>query len=281
MTSFSPDFEGTEFADPAGYAHLLAPESTMCWWCESRPATTGEHKFKRTSLARLMGDGQVLVWGDGEQRREIRGKGGLKRDRYGVVKFPKSMCAPCNNDTSQPFDIAYDTYAQYVETHLLRILPGLNLGSLYGSEWRQKSLDLARYHAKHFGCRMARDRFPVPQSLRDFMNGAEDMTDGHMAIISTDSVNKAYGRGMSISPAVPWISRDMTRFTSCVMAAYIGPIGIRYEWVADGIPDQERDQFFRHSHPVINYFRNEKDVVMKKTRKPGRFARLVQWAYRP
>lgn len=279
--SFHPEFEGTEFADPASYAHLLAPESTMCWWCESRPATTGEHKFKRTSLARLMGDDQVLVWGDGEKRREIRGKGGLKRDRYGVVKFPKSMCAPCNNDTSKPFDIAYDTYAQHVETHLLWILPGLDLGSLYGSEWRKKSLDLARYHAKHFGCRMVRDRFPVPQSLRDFMNGAEDMVDGHMAIISTDSIRKAYGSGMSISPAVPWVSRDMTRFTSCVMAAYIGSIGIRYEWVADGIPDQKRDQFFHHPNPVINYFRNEKDVVMKKTRKPGRFARLLQWAYKP
>lgn len=216
-----------------------------------------------------MADDQVLIWGDGEQQREIRGKGGLKRDRHNVIKFPKSICAPCNNDISQPFDIAYDTYAEYVETHPLRSMPGIDLGSLYGSEWRQKSLDLARYHAKHFGCRMVRDRLPIPQSLRDFMDGAEDMTDGHMAIIYTDSVSKAYGCGMSISPAVSWVARDMTRFTSYVIAAYIGPIGIRYEWVAEGIPDQERDQFFHHPFPVINYFRNEKDVVLRRTREPG------------
>ncbi|WP_345558774.1 hypothetical protein [Streptomonospora halophila] len=281
MTTFGDDFEGIEFADPADYAHLLTPESTMCWWCQTRSATTGEHKFKRTNLARLMGDGQALVWGDGEQRREIRGKSGLKRDRYDVIKFPKSMCAPCNNDASQPFDNAYDTYAQYVETHLLRIMPGIDLGEVYGTRWRKKSLDLARYHAKHFGCRMVRDRFPVPQSLRDFMDGAEDMSDAHMVIISTDSVNKSYGQGMSISPTVPSVSRDMTRFTSCVMAAYIGPIGIRYEWVADGIPDHERDQFFHHPGPVINYFRNEKDMVMGETRKPGRLARFLQWANKP
>ncbi|MFF9922788.1 hypothetical protein ACF1HG_35350 [Streptomyces globisporus] len=281
MTNLRSEFEGFEFADPASYEHLLTQESAMCWWCESQPATTGEHKFKRTSLARLMGDGEVLVWGDGERRREIRGKSGIKRDRYGVVKFPKSMCAPCNNVTSKPFDTAYDIYAQYVEAHSLRMMPGVNLGSLYGPEWRTKSLNLARYHAKHFGCRMVRDRLPVPQSLRDFMNGAEDMVDGHMAIITTDSINKVYGRGMSISPIVPWMDRDGTRFTSCVMAAYVGPIGIRYEWVADGIPDQKRSQFFHHSNPVINCFRSEEDVVMGNTRKSGLLARFLQWVNKP
>ncbi|THA36064.1 hypothetical protein E6R18_01520 [Streptomyces sp. A1277] len=279
MTSFSPDFEGSELPDSARYAHLLAPESAMCWWCESRPATTGEHKFKRASLARLMGNGEMLVWASGKQQREIRGKGGLKRDRYGLVKFPKSMCAPCNNEISKSFDISYDTYAQYVEAHLLRTMPGISMESIYGSEWRQKSLDLARYHAKHFGCRMVRDRFPVPRSLRDFMNGAEDMPDSRMVIICTDSVTKAYGSGMSISPFVPRVSADGARFTSCVMAAYIGPIGIRYEWVADGIPDQFRDQFFHYSNPVINYFRDEKDVVTGETRKPGGFARFLQWVH--
>jgi hypothetical protein len=133
VTEFNPDFAGMQFADPASYDHLLAPESATCWWCRIRTATTGEHVFKRTALARMMDEDQVLIWGNGVKRHEIRGKGALKRDRYGVLKFPKSMCAPCNNEISRPFDIAYDIYAQHVNTHDLRFTSGLDLESLYGS----------------------------------------------------------------------------------------------------------------------------------------------------
>lgn len=72
------------------FDHLRLEASGLCWWCQARTATTGEHKFKRSDLARLMGDDH-LIWGDGEgNSKEIRGKSGITRDRHGVVKFPKS-----------------------------------------------------------------------------------------------------------------------------------------------------------------------------------------------
>ncbi len=82
---------------PDALEHLKVAPSGTCWWCEGRPATTGEHKFKRTDLARLMGEDDLLLWGSGTDLREVRGKRGITRDRYGVVKFPKSLCGPCNN----------------------------------------------------------------------------------------------------------------------------------------------------------------------------------------
>ena len=34
--------------------HLLTEPGDNCWWCQVRPATTGEHKFKASDLARFV-----------------------------------------------------------------------------------------------------------------------------------------------------------------------------------------------------------------------------------
>ncbi|MFC8876000.1 hypothetical protein [Streptomyces ardesiacus] len=228
-----------------------------------------------------MGDTQVLIWGNGESERELRGKSGITRDRYGVVKFPKSMCGECNNKQSKPFDDAYDIYEAFVTSHWLRVMPGISLGEIYGAEWQDQALQLARYHAKHFGCRMVRSGVPVPESLRDFLDGADDMSDAHMVVISTDTIRRAYGRGFSVSPDLVQVDEKSTRFVSYVMAAYIGSIGVRYEWHEGGIPDEYRSQFFHCEYPIINFFRNDMDMATRKPRKAGWLARLMQWANEP
>ncbi|MFF9040988.1 hypothetical protein ACF090_36625 [Streptomyces sp. NPDC014892] len=155
------------------------------------------------------------------------------------------------------------------------------MSDIYGDEWQEETRKLARYHAKHFGCRMVRTGLPVPQSLRDFLDGADDMPDAHMAVVSTDTVHRTYGSGLSISPDFARTDERETRFVSYVMAAYVGSIGVRYEWLEEGIPDEERSQFFDYDHPVINYFKNDSEMALGNARKAGWFARILQWANRP
>ncbi|MFZ1114649.1 MAG: hypothetical protein WAN44_02350 [Propionibacteriaceae bacterium] len=254
--------------------HLMVEPSGTCWWCEERPATTGEHKFKRTDLARLMGEDDLLLWGDGADLREVRGKRGITRDRYGVVKFPKSLCETCNSKRSQPFDRAYDVYSTFVNGTWLRIMPGVDFREIFGSDWLEWTLDLARYYGKHFGCRMVRAGVPVPDSLRTFLDGGTDMLDAHMALITTDSIHKVYKSGLSISPDFVEADKSLSRLVRYVLAAYIGSIGVRFEWCEGGI--EERSQFFHFPHPVINCFEDELAVVEARTRRPGWFASLVQ-----
>lgn len=220
--------------------HLLIEPDARCWWCKSQPATTGEHKFKRTDLVRLMSH-DSLIWGDGYGNlKQIRGKSGVTRDRHGVIKFPKSMCANCNNVRSQPFDFAYDKYSEYVNGHLLRIMPGISFTEIFGDDWQRSTLDLARYYAKHFGCRMVRTGLPVPQSLRDFLDGADDMPDAHMVLVATDSQRHLDRRSLSVSGDFVWVDKEGTKFRGYVLCAYIGAIGVRYEWTEDRIPDESR-----------------------------------------
>jgi len=230
-----------------------------------------------------MGNDDLLLWGeDGGGSREIRGKSGIKRDRYGVVKFPKSLCADCNNHRSQPFDEAYDQFSDYVASNgWLRKLPGVNFQEIYGADWEAQTLNLARYYGKHFGCRLVRTSVPVPASLRAFLDGATDMPDSHMGLITTDEVHQAYGSGLSISPDCIFVDRAITEITGCTLAAYIGAVGVRYQWCLEGIPEDERSQFFHYPMPLINCFHTEADVAMGEPRPQGRLARFFQWINKP
>src|SRR4051812_2274502 len=124
---------------------------------------------------------------------------------------------------------------------------------------------------------MARTGLPIPRSLRAFLDGSSDMSDGHMALVSTDSVHNEYGAGLYISPDCVSTDMEKTHFRRYVLAAYVGAIGDRYEWNAAGIPDTDRSQFFHFPHPVLNYFKTDTNVAEGVTRRPGWFARLSQW----
>jgi hypothetical protein len=196
-----------------------------------------------------------------------------------VIKFPKSMCEPCNNKRSKPFDNAYDVYSDYVSHTWLRVMPGVDFRQIFGPDWEALTLNLARYYGKHFGCRMVRAGLLVPNSLREFLDGATDMPDAHIGLITTDTVHRLYKGGLSISPDFVEADKNISRIVRYVLVAYVGSIGVRYEWSEEGFA--ERSQFFHYPHPVINRFEDEIAVFEGHTRHPGWFASLLQWANRP
>lgn len=44
---------------------------------------------------------------------------------------------------------------------------------VYGSDWRDRARNLARYFGKQLGCMLATYQLPVPQELIEFLNGSE------------------------------------------------------------------------------------------------------------
>src|SRR4051812_13683577 len=90
----------------------VAGHPGKCWWC-GEPANSREHKLKRSDLVREFGKppyygGRVLRHHVGERVRSARGPESKS------FKFTASMCAPCNNVRSQPFDHAWDTFTQHL-----------------------------------------------------------------------------------------------------------------------------------------------------------------------
>lgn len=142
-----------------------------CWWC-GQPADTGEHKFKRSDLHRAFGRG---AWGQDNPviHVSVRGQGNLDSSNAARLKFTPVLCADCNSARSQPFDLAYERFADYFVINADRLLDegSFDWAAVFPNDWRAGQLNVARYWVKHIGCRLAHEGVPVHPDLRTFLDG--------------------------------------------------------------------------------------------------------------
>jgi len=154
----------------------VTDQSTACWWCGAL-ADSREHKFKRSDLVREHGaapytDGATLaIVGSGSSRY-------VRSNRSDPLKFSPSLCQPCNNARSQPFDRAYDRFIEWLIAHEDDVLRTrqIDLEIVFGHTWQTDSLNVLRYFVKHVGCRLAEIEqagYPlaVPADLIAFLDG--------------------------------------------------------------------------------------------------------------
>lgn len=209
----------------------------LCWWC-SAPATTREHKFKRTDLARMWGDSPYLLWGSTSEERLVKVRGPNSQ----VAKFKPNLCMPCNSTKSQTFDAAYDQYADFVwrNMDLLWGKRWIDMAEIYGSSWRDGVMNLAKYFAKHIGCRIVDDGFKVPRSIPSFLDGVTDrIPDVHMVLFKDPMIwryrqeGKKAGveaAGLHMAPAFGAVSPSRKCLTMYSGESALGLIGIKYRW---------------------------------------------------
>lgn len=209
----------------------------MCWWCGAI-ANSKEHKFKRTDLAR-MGRESELLWGSDDELVRIRSNRKSK-----IVKFQRNLCTECNNRRSQPFDYAYDKYADYVWSNLDRLWrrSKLDMRQVFGENWQVDTLDLARYVAKHIACRMASDGYPVPPQFGQFLDGAATLPSVHMVLFKDPAMwelrrrfidQGIEGDGLWMAPATGAASPSRGRLTMFSSSFTLGYIGFMYRWDED------------------------------------------------
>ncbi len=237
------------------------PVDGVCWWCRQQPADSHEHKFKRSDLARMGGKSDELLWGT--TNGVVRAVRSISKRQ--VVRFDKTMCAYCNNTRSQSFDRAYKAFSKYLyeAAGSLRRSTGIDFTQVYGRDWRASQLDLARYYCKHFGCRSVADGLSVPTSVRNFPDAATVLPDVQLGLVTSAQLrrNPTLCEGLSLSPNVERTDRNTTHFTSTCMAAYVGYIGVRYEWRNPDRWPAPPDSFFGHSKPILNHFHDDEEVL--------------------
>jgi hypothetical protein len=142
-----------------------------CWIC-GNPADSREHKFKRSDVAKAgtswARDDQPYYFDQNGSRR-LQGPGS---DR---VKFEKVICHACNTTRSQPFDRAYDRFAEWVNQKgdALMTATDIDLAEIFGIGFQIETENLIRYFAKHLGCRIASDNYSMPPGLVALMNGGD------------------------------------------------------------------------------------------------------------
>lgn len=144
-----------------------------CWWCGNL-ADSREHKWKKSELDTVYGpsgsERYPLTWVDDDgSTRAVQGPNSK------IMKFERSICQNCNNSRSQPFDQAYDQWVEYISANHDRIVARrlVDLPDVVGrADYEDFKLNLAKYFAKHIGCRVADGSAgQVPYSLIMFLNG--------------------------------------------------------------------------------------------------------------
>lgn len=155
--------------------HLQVPTSDLCWWCGDL-ATTEEHRIKATTLRRVARSDDGTVVPSNVHKKSSDFDGQLQSLNKGIqIRWPKNLCANCNNAKSQPFDHAYDHFEAFLVEHFEEMCDWeqLEWRAVYGAAWNAPARNLARYFGKQLGCMLASYQLPVPNELIDFLDGAE------------------------------------------------------------------------------------------------------------
>jgi hypothetical protein len=144
------------------------PTLRPCWICDD-PADSDEHKHQKSALVARFGRSWTpeqqpfLIRGDGSSRwTRIQGP----NDRN--ILYEKMLCRPCNNARTKEFDLAYQTFSDWVlaTAATLHDKESIDFEDIYGSTYAEKSLNLMGFFAKSLGCRIANADIQPPKGLR-------------------------------------------------------------------------------------------------------------------
>lgn len=167
-----------------------------CWWCGS-PADSREHRHKKSDVVRSFGpapwtDTVVRVKSGSSYEERIQGP------NSGSLKFSKVLCANCNNAKSQPFDLAYDTFASFLHQNAEAVVQSgrFRFSRIYGKGWKGQRVDLCKYFIKNICCRLAEDGIQVPGVAVDYMSGKLNRLPNFILEMNVNMVKYELGQHM-------------------------------------------------------------------------------------
>ena len=144
---------------------MSADDQTLCWMCGA-PADSAEHRLKRTDIVRAYGNGpcrgpSAPLHVVGDAQRLVQGPGAQ------TLKYSQGLCVPCNSARSQRYDRAYDTLVDWIfeNEHAVLRKRFINFADVYGLSFAEDQLNLYKYFAKSFGCKLVDASQSVPLDI--------------------------------------------------------------------------------------------------------------------
>lgn len=128
----------------------MKDDTKLCWICNRRPATTREHRSKRSDLRRTFGEvtPSNRLHLNSPQVRRNKWVQSLDSD---LLKSAPNQCEHCNSALTQRHDMAWDQFAAYIDLHPLRPGDLIRLNKIFPFRTRERALDVHLYLAKKLG----------------------------------------------------------------------------------------------------------------------------------
>jgi len=153
---------------------------SICWICEQREATTGEHIFKHSFLREMYGSGKLqkgnrlILWEEKiRNSKEVLSKTYIDSTNADIFKFKKSLCEYCNGAKSKTWDDEFDRFLKHYLTYHNTLLPigYISLKKTKPSYTKTDAKNLYKYFCKLFGCLLFTHKLEIPRGLVDAVNG--------------------------------------------------------------------------------------------------------------
>jgi hypothetical protein len=124
-----------------------------CWICGD-PATTGEHKTKHSDLRAVLGkptQKRPFYYHDKNVRNHPLGS-----FKGNFLKSTSRLCAPCNNERTQPYDRAWEQLSQFlrIRTPPLRAGDFVRGDRVYPLRATKEMCNVHLYFTKLTGCHL-------------------------------------------------------------------------------------------------------------------------------
>lgn len=161
-----------------------------CWICNDA-ANSGEHKIKASDLKAVFGhfDQNSPLFLSTDQQRNLKIKGPKSK----LLKHQALLCAKCNNQLSQPYDLAWQKLSNYLRTKTPKITNGsiIKLDKIFPGSTKKSMLDVHLFFLKLFGCLIVEHSIPIDISI--FSNSLKN-GEAHPKVyisFSTDIIEKS------------------------------------------------------------------------------------------
>jgi hypothetical protein len=130
--------------------------SNKCWIC-GELAESREHAIKETDAKHMFKNEAAevrAVFFENGKRSAVRPIQGPKSN---LLKFKHKICKKCNNETTQPYDLAQIAFVTFVRENTSRLCQSKPVqgNEIFQQCARQKLKDLQLYFVKWAGCMIA------------------------------------------------------------------------------------------------------------------------------
>ncbi len=149
-----------------------------CWVCGIAEAVTREHFIKKSDLKDIFGTPTqssphyLNAWRpsleDGKKPTTVKRNEPIRTLRSDELTYDAKLCAKCNNEVTQPHDLAWERLSKYLRKSTPSIKPGakVRFHKIFGSEAHKSMVNVHLFFVKQLAGIIVDEGMPI--SLRAF-----------------------------------------------------------------------------------------------------------------
>lgn len=129
----------------------MTKNNIYCWICGNK-ANSSEHRIKRSDIKQVLGEASqnspIYVHDASRRNKKVQSTNAK------FFKGEKDLCAKCNNELTQPYDMAWARLSEYLDSnsHSINTKGEFRMSKAFPTDTRTGMLGVHLFFSKFLGC---------------------------------------------------------------------------------------------------------------------------------